>query len=80
MQLAGAVAHELNQPLTMVISGAELMAHRNRSPEELLALSKHMVDASHRMADIVVKLQKVNCHRSKPYVGDVRIVDLDRCG
>lgn len=78
--LAGAVAHELNQPLTVVISGAELMAHNDRSAEELLALSRRMVEASNRMADIVVKLQKVNCYRSKPYVGDVEIVDLDRCG
>lgn len=80
IHLAGAVAHELNQPLTVVITGAELMAHRDRSPEELLALSQRMAEASNRMADIVEKLQRVRCYRSKPYVGDVKIVDLDRCG
>jgi signal transduction histidine kinase len=80
VQLAGAVAHELNQPLTVVIAGAELMSRRNRSPEELLALSKRMAEASNRMADVVEKLQKVKCYRSKPYVGEIRIVDLDRCG
>ncbi|GEM_PF-1866146 len=77
VHLAGAVAHELNQPLTVVISGAELMAHRERSPEELRALSRRMADASHRMADIVAKLQRVTSYRAKPYVGGVQIVDLD---
>lgn len=80
VQLAGAVAHELNQPLTVVITGAELMARRNRSPEELLILSKRMADASNRMVNIVDKLQKVSFYRTKPYVGEVRIIDLDKCG
>lgn len=79
-QLAGAVAHELNQPLTVVITGAELMAHRGRSPEDLLALSRQMAEASYRMADIVVKLQKATCYKAKPYVGGVHIADLDECG
>ena len=78
VQLAGAVAHELNQPLTVVISAAELMAHQERSPEELLALSRRVAEASHRMADVVVRLQRVNCYRAKPYVGDVQIMDLAR--
>ncbi len=78
VQLAAAVAHELNQPLTVIISTAELMAHRERSPEEIKAAAQRMADASHRMADIVGKLQTATCYRSKPYVGTVQIVDLDR--
>jgi signal transduction histidine kinase len=78
VELAGAVAHELNQPLTVVISSAELIAHRDRSVEEVREVAARMVEASERMADIVVKLQKATCYRNKPYVGNVRIVDLDR--
>ncbi|MHB8991031.1 MAG: histidine kinase dimerization/phospho-acceptor domain-containing protein [Chloroflexota bacterium] len=72
IQMSGAVAHELNQPLTVVISSAELLHNPERSPEDM------MVEASLRMSDIVVKLQNATCYRAKPYVGDVRIVDLDR--
>lgn len=80
VQLAGAVAHELNQPLTVVISSAELIGHRDRSPEELRALAERMAEASERMADIVVKLQHATSYSTKPYVGKVRIVDLDKAG
>ncbi len=79
-ELAGAVAHELNQPLTVVISGAELISHPGRSVEEIREVAARMVEASDRMAEIVVKLQKATCYRNKPYVGKVRIVDLDRAG
>ncbi|HEX2988435.1 MAG TPA: histidine kinase dimerization/phospho-acceptor domain-containing protein, partial [Chloroflexota bacterium] len=80
VELAGAVAHEMNQPLTVIISGAELMAHPGRSVEEVREVASRMAEASERMADIVVKLQKATCYRNKPYVGKVRIVDLDRAG
>jgi signal transduction histidine kinase len=78
VQLAGAIAHELNQPLTVVVSSAELISHRDRSLEEVRETAARMAEASQRMADIVAKLQKATCYRTKPYVGKVRIVDLDR--
>ncbi|MHB0870745.1 MAG: histidine kinase dimerization/phospho-acceptor domain-containing protein [Chloroflexota bacterium] len=78
IQMSGAVAHELNQPLTVVISSAELLHNPERSPEDMRILADRMVEASLRMSDIVVKLQNATCYRAKPYVGDVRIVDLDR--
>ncbi len=78
VQLAGAVAHELNQPLTVVISTAELMSGRDRSQEELRVLAERMSEASQRMADIVAKLQTATYYRSKSYVGKVQIVDLDK--
>ncbi len=77
VQLAGAVAHELNQPLTVVISGADLLSHRNHSPEEMRAVAANMAEASERMADIVAKLQRATHYSAKPYVGSVQIVDLE---
>ena len=78
IQLAGAVAHELNQPLTVVVSTAELICDRERSPEEMRSLVTRMSEASLRMADIVSKLQHATSYRSKNYVGKVQIVDLDK--
>ncbi len=78
VQLAGAVAHELNQPLTVAISTADLMTNRERTPEELRALAERMAEAAARMADIVSKLQHATSYRAKDYVGKVRIVDLDK--
>ena len=80
VELAGAVAHEMNQPLTVIISCADMMSHRNRSPDEMAELASRMAESSERMADIVSKLQGATSYRSKPYVGNVRIVDLDKVG
>lgn len=80
VQLAGGVAHELNQPLTMIISSGELLSNHERSPEETRVLAGRMVEAAHRMSGIVDKLQGASVYRSKHYVGNVRIVDLDEVG
>jgi signal transduction histidine kinase len=80
VQLAGGVAHELNQPLTMIISSGELLANHERSPEESRVLAGRMVEAALRMSGIVDKLQGASVYRSKHYVGNVRIVDLDQVG
>jgi signal transduction histidine kinase len=80
VQLAGGVAHELNQPLTMIISSGELLANRDRSPEETRVLAGRMVEAALRMSSIVDKLQGASAYRTKHYVGNVRIVDLDQVG
>ncbi len=78
VQLAGAVAHELNQPLTVLISSGELLCNHEHSPEEMRAVAERMVEASLRMEGIVEKLQRATHYQSKQYVGDVQIVDLDK--
>lgn len=78
VQLAGAVAHELNQPLTVLVSSGELLCNHDHSPEEMRAVAERMMEASLRMADIVEKLQRATHYQSKQYVGDVQIVDLDK--
>jgi signal transduction histidine kinase len=80
VQLAGGVAHELNQPLTMIISAGELLNNHDRSPEEMRVLADRMVEAALRMSGTVDKLQGASTYRSKHYVGNVRIVDLDEVG
>ncbi len=77
IEMAGAVAHELNQPLTIIISTSELISRRDPTKDDLSPYLNQLIDASERMADIVQKLEHVTGYRSKPYAGGVRIVDLD---
>ncbi len=78
VQLAGGVAHELNQPLTIVISTAELLARRDPAKEDLQPYLQQMVQSALRMSDIVQKLEKATSFRSKPYAAGISIVDLDQ--
>jgi PAS domain S-box-containing protein len=77
-ELAGAAAHELNQPLTSVLGYSELLFRRtheqDRGRDELRAI----VREAERMAAIVKKIGKITRYETTSYVGSTRIVDLDR--
>ena len=75
-ELAGAAAHELNQPLTSVLGYAELLG-RKLGPEDP---SRRAVDTIHReatrMAAIVKQIGKLTRYETTSYVGSARIIDL----
>jgi PAS domain S-box-containing protein len=77
-ELAGAAAHELNQPLTSVMGFSELLYRRtgenDRGREELGAILRE----AERMAMIVRKIGRIVRYETAPYLGSRRIVDLDK--
>ena len=77
-ELAGAAAHELNQPLTSVLGFSELLFRRtrenDRGREELAAILRE----AERMAGIVKKIGKITRYETTSYIGSRRIVDLDK--
>lgn len=76
-ELAGATAHELNQPLTSVMGYAELMRRRVdlSDPLNLKALNTIESEAQ-RMADIVKRIGRLTRYETKTYVGNTRIIDI----
>jgi len=78
-ELAGTAAHELNQPLTSVLGFAELLFRRGPSTDDQTreALNAILREAE-RMAQIVRKIGRITRYETKEYVGNRRIVDLDR--
>lgn len=77
-ELAGTAAHELNQPLTSVMGYAELAKRKLEPADPLYGQIDTIVQEAERMAEIVRKLGKITRYETKPYVGQARIVDLDR--
>lgn len=77
-ELAGAAAHELNQPLTSILGYASLLLKRlpDDSPWNKPTLIIH--EQAERMAEIVRKIGKITRYETKTYLGDARIIDLDR--
>jgi PAS domain S-box-containing protein len=77
-ELAGAAAHELNQPLTSVLGYAEIIRRRARDGQPHVREMEALAGEAERMAEIVRKIGKITRYETKAYVGESKIIDLDR--
>ena len=77
-ELAGAAAHELNQPLTSVIGYAELLRRKLEHDPQLSSAAAIIIRESERMAEIVRKVGKITKYETKSYVGGAKILDLEK--
>lgn len=77
-ELAGATAHELNQPLTSIIGYAELLGKKLEADSPLHAASEIIITQAERMAEIVRKIGKITKYETMSYVGGTKIIDLDK--
>jgi PAS domain S-box-containing protein len=77
-ELAGAAAHELNQPLTSVIGYAELLRRGLESGSHLSHAAQVIITEAERMAEIVRKVGKITKYETKSYVGGQKILDLEK--
>jgi signal transduction histidine kinase len=77
-ELAGAAAHELNQPLTSVIGYAQMLSRLLEGQPDLAKKAQIIVSEAQRMAEIVRKVGSITKYETKSYVGEARILDLER--
>ena len=77
IELAGAAAHELNQPLTAVMGIVELCELRPDLDDEVRKKLQRAHAQLGRMADIVKALARTSRPRTTGYVGGQRILALE---
>lgn len=77
-QVAGAAAHELNQPLTTIYINSELLLRS--LPEDDLHRGQLLtiMDQAERMAKIIKMMSEITDYQTKPYLGDIDIIDLEK--
>ena len=76
--LAGTAAHELNQPLTSVLGYAELLKRKLREDDYAWAKVDIIHKEAERMKEIVRKIGRITRFETKAYVGEARILDLEK--
>jgi PAS domain S-box-containing protein len=77
-ELAGAAAHELNQPLTSIMGYAGLIARQSEPGANHLRAVAVILSEAERMAGIVKKIGKITKYETTDYVGGARMLDLQR--
>jgi PAS domain S-box-containing protein len=77
-ELAGAAAHELNQPLTSIIGYAQLIERQSEKQAQHLRAVGVILSEAERMAGIVKKIGKITKYETTDYIGTARMLDLDR--
>ena len=77
LEMAGSAAHELSQPLQVVLTNLELMAGQAGKWEGCGDRLERISAGMERLIGVVRKLQNITKYYTKDYLGG-RIVDLDR--
>ena len=77
-ELAGAAAHELNQPLTSVLGYADLLRRKVPPGDPSARPVEIIYREAERMAEIVRKIGRITRYETTTYLGKVRIVDIDK--
>lgn len=78
LETAGAICHELNQPM-MAISGlSELLLYTMDPGDPAYERISKIISQVHRMSAITQKLMGITRYETKPYTTGERIVDIEK--
>ncbi len=78
IQMARALGHELNQPLTIIIGQAEILLMRLKNDEAMAKRLRIIIEEVERMEGITRKLSRIVRYRTQTYADGTSIVDLDK--
>ena len=78
LQMAGATAHELRQPLTVLLGNIELLKMHENDPEKRGQFLDIIEEAGQKVSDIVEKIQIIRRDETRPYAGSSSIININQ--
>jgi CheY-like chemotaxis protein len=78
VEMAGAVCHELNQPVQTISGFAELMMMKADANDPLVNYARKIKQQVDRMGTITGKLMRVTAYRTKTHDSVTRIIDIEQ--
>ncbi len=77
LELAGAVGHELNNPLQVALTCTEKLCPASDDDQRQLRLYRLLKNNIEKMRDIILKFQNITQYATKNYVEGKKIIDID---
>ncbi len=77
MELAGATAHEMRQPLTILLNLLSLLKDKTSDNKDIKEEIEMMESQCIRMNDIITRMLKITQYKKKKYTEDVDIFDIN---
>ena len=78
LEMAGAVCHEINQPLMALQGFMEILASRLQSKEDASSHLQRMDDQIERIKKLTHKMMHITKYETKDYAGGEKIIDIDQ--
>lgn len=77
LEMAGAFSHELNQPMQVILTTAELLQATCEPGTDIRMKADRLLSSVQRMNSIVQSLTRATTFKTREYVGQTRIVQLE---
>lgn len=77
LEMAGAICHELNQPLQSASGFSELLLMDMETCDEKYAILNNIKSSIDRIGELTRKIMNITCYQSKPYLKST-IIDIEQ--
>jgi len=78
VEMAGAICHELNQPLHVIGGYSELLQLKMDEDDPLYPKLKSITEQVAKLGEITAKLSKITTYETREYIGGKKIIDIDK--
>ncbi len=78
LEMAGATAHELNQPLMALLGSIELIELSREDPEKMMKNLARIKESGERIAKVTKKIQTIRHYELKSHDENMQIIDFDQ--
>ena len=78
LEMAGATAHELNQPLMALLGSIELIGMCKDEPEEIAKSLTRIKDSGKRIAEVIRKIQNIRQYDVKAHDSQTQVINLNQ--
>ena len=78
IEMAGSIAHEINQPLTGILGYLALIKEDLKPEDPLMSDLQEVERQAERISDLVKRFRNVVKIETKTYIGESKIIDLEQ--